>query len=53
MEKNKDKKKTLTISSSFKKKIDTGSLPNKENRKSYSIHSDKKNIYKTPKVLEK
>ena len=53
MEKNKDKKKTLTISSSFKKKIDTGSLPNKENRKSYSIHSDKKNIYKTPKSLRK
>ena len=52
MEKNKDKKKTLTISSSLKK-IDTGSLPNKENRKSYSIHSDKKNIYKTPKGFRK
>ena len=49
MDKEKKKKKTLTISSNLKKKIDTSSLSKKENIKSYSINSDKKNIFKTPK----
>ena len=49
MDKEKDKKKTLTISSNFKKKIDTRSLLNKESKKSYSIPSDKKRIFKSQK----
>ena len=49
MDKEKEKKKTLTISSNLKKKIDTSSLSKKENIKSYSINSDKKNIFKTQK----
>ena len=35
MDKEKEKKKTLTISSSFKKKIDSTSLSNKEQKKSF------------------
>ena len=46
---NKDKKKTLTISSGFKKKIDTTSLLKNEKKKSYSISNDKKNFSKLPK----
>ena len=49
MDKEKEKKKTLTISSNLKKKIDTSSLSKKENIKSYSINSDKKNIFKSQK----
>ena len=49
MDKEKEKKKTLTISTNLKKKIDTSSLSKKENIKSYSINSDKKNIFKTQK----
>ena len=49
MDKEKEKKRTLTISSNLKKKIDTSSISKKENIKSYSINSDKKNIFKTPK----
>ena len=47
MDKEKEKKKTLTISSNLKKKIDTSSLSKKENIKSYSINSYKKNLIKT------
>ncbi len=46
---NKEKKKTLTISSSFKKKIDSGSFSKKENKKSYSLPIDKKNTFKANK----
>ena len=51
MEKEKDKKKTLTISSNFKKKIDSSSLLKKENKKSYSIPNDRKNFSKSTKNL--
>ena len=40
MDKEKEKKKTLTISSNFKKKIDPSSLSKKENRKSFAISND-------------
>ncbi len=53
MDKEKEKKKTLTISSNFKKKIDSTSLPNREHKKSYSITSDKKNSFKSTKNLRK
>ena len=53
MDKEKEKKKTLTISSNFKKKIDPNSLSKSENRKSYSIPSDKKNSFKTSKNFKK
>ncbi len=46
---NKEKKKTLTISSSFKKKIDSGSFSKKENKKSYSLPIDKKKTFKVNK----
>ena len=46
---NKEKKKTLTISSSFKKKIDSDSFSKKENKKSYSLPIDKKNTFKANK----
>ena len=49
----KEKKKTLTISSNFKKKIDTSSLSRKESRKSYSIPGDKKPIFKSSKNFRK
>ena len=39
---NKDKKKTLTISSGFKKKIDTKSFQKNEEKKSFSVIKDKK-----------
>jgi len=53
MDKEKEKKKTLTISSNFKKKIDSRSLSNKENKKSYPITSDKKNLFKGSKNSRK
>ena len=53
MEKEKNKKKTLTISSNFKKKIDSSSLLKKEDKKSFSIPSDKKNFFKSNKNLRK
>ena len=53
MDKEKEKKKTLTISSNFKNKIDSSSLSKKENRKSYSIPGDKKNVFKTSKNFRK
>jgi small subunit ribosomal protein S15 len=53
MDKEKEKKKTLTISSNFKNKIDSSSLSKKENRKSFSIPGDKKNVFKTSKNFRK
>ena len=53
MDKEKDKKKTLTISSNFKKKIDTSSLSKVEKRNSFSIPSDKKNSFKALKNSRK
>ena len=46
MDKNKEKKKTLTIASNFKKKIDTSSFQKNQNKKSFSISNDKKNTFK-------
>ena len=53
MNKEKEKKKTLTISSNFKKKIDSSSLSKNENKKAYSIPSDKKNLFKPSKKFKK
>ncbi len=47
MDKNKEKKKTLTIASNFKKKIDTSSFQKNQNKQSFSISNDKKNTYKS------
>ena len=44
MDKEKQKKKTLTISSNFKKKIDSSSFNKKVNRDTYSISNNKKYI---------
>ena len=46
MDKNKEKKKTLTIASNFKKKIDTSSFPKNQKKKSFSISNDKKNTFR-------
>ena len=46
MDKNKEKKKTLTIASSFKKKIDTSSFSKNQNKKSFSISNNKKNTFR-------
>ena len=53
MDKERDKKKTLTISSNFKKKIDSSSLLKNDNKKSYSIPGEKKNFFKSPKNARK
>ena len=53
MEKNKEKKKTLTISSGFKKKIDTSSFQKREGKKSFSISNDKKRTFKGTKNFNK
>ena len=50
MDKEKEKKKTLTISSNFKKKIEPSSLSKNENRKSYSITNEKKGLKNFRKV---
>ena len=49
----KEKKKTLTISSNFKKKIAPNFLSKKDGKKSYSISGDKKNIFKSSKTFKK
>ena len=46
MDKNKEKKKTLTIASNFKKKIDTSSFQKTQNKQSFSISKDKKNTFR-------
>ncbi len=46
MDNNKEKKKTLTISSGFKKKIDTSSFQRKEEKKSFAISNNKKKVFK-------
>ena len=53
MDKEKEKKKTLTISSNFKKKVDTISLSKNEIKKPYSIPNDKKNSFKLSKNFRK
>ena len=53
MDKEKEKKKTLTISSNFKKKIDSSSLSKNKISKSYSIPNDKKNSFKPSKNFRK
>tara|TARA_B100000575_G_scaffold294151_1_gene308295 strand:- start:2213 stop:4405 length:2193 start_codon:yes stop_codon:yes gene_type:complete len=50
---NKDKKKTLTISSGFKKKIDTKSFQKNEGKKSFSVIKDKKKNFKTNRNFNK
>ena len=47
MNKEKEKKKTLTISSSLTKKIDVSSLQKRENKKSFPIKNEKK-VYSKP-----
>ena len=47
MDKEKEKKKTLTISSGLTKKIDTSSFQKRENKKSFSIKNEKK-VYSKP-----
>ncbi len=49
----KDKKKTLTISSNFKKKINSSSFQGKENKKSFNISNDKKASFKPIKNFRK
>ncbi len=51
MDKEKEKKKTLTISSSLTKKIDTTSFQKRENKKSYSITNEKKSYSKPIKKI--
>ena len=53
MDKEKEKKKTLTISSNFKKKIDSNNLSKNEIKKPYSIPNDKKNSFKPTKNFKK
>ena len=53
MDKEKEKKKTLTISSNFKKKIDSSALSKNKISKSYSIPNDKKNSFKPSKNFRK
>jgi hypothetical protein len=50
---NKDKKKTLTISSGFKKKIDTKSFQKNEGKKSFSVIKDKKKNFKNNRSFNK
>ena len=47
----KEKKKTLTISSNLKKKIDSSSFQKRENKKSYSITNEKKSFTKPLKKI--
>ena len=49
MNKDKEKKKTLTISSNFKSKIDSTNFQKKENKKSFSINNEKKGQFKNYK----
>ena len=53
MDKEKEKKKTLTISSNFKKKIDSNNLSKNEIKKPYSIPNDKKSSFKPTKNFKK
>ena len=53
MDKEKEKKKTLTISSNFKKKIDSNNLSKNEIKKPYSIPNDKKSLHKPTKNFKK
>ena len=53
MEKNKEKKKTLTITSSLKKKIDPASFHKKEDKKSFAIKNEKKKFFKDSAGIKK
>jgi len=53
MDKEKEKKKTLTISSNFKKKIDSSTLSKNKISKPYSTPNDKKNSFKSSKNFRK
>ncbi len=53
MEKNKEKKKTLTITSNLKKKIDPTSFQKKEDKKSFAIKNEKKKFYKESTGIKK
>ena len=53
MDKEKEKKKTLTISSNFKKKIGSDNLKKNELKKPYSVPNDKKNSLKFSKNFRK
>ena len=53
MEKNKEKKKTLTITSDLKKKIDPASFQKRENKKSFAIKNEKKRFLKDPSGIKK
>ncbi len=53
MDNNKDKKKTLTISSNFKNKIDSSSFKKRDNKKTFSISNDKKTSFKQSKGNKK
>ncbi len=53
MDKEREKKKTLTISSNFKKKIDSNNLSKNEIKKSFSIPNDKKSSFKPSKNFKK
>ena len=53
MDKKKEKKKTLTISSNFKKKIDSSAPSKNKISKPYSIPNDKKSSFKPSKNFRK
>jgi len=53
MDKEKEKKKTLTISSNFKNKIDSSALSKNKISKPYSIPNDKKSSFKPSKNFRK
>ena len=53
MDKEKEKKKTLTISSNFKKKIDSSALSKNKISKPYSIPNDRKSYFKSSKNFRK
>ncbi len=53
MEKNKEKKKTLTITSDLKKRIDPASFQKRENKKSFPIKNEKKKFFKDSSGVKK
>ena len=50
---NKDKKKTLTISTSLKKKIDTSSFQKREGKKTFNVSKEKRSSFKPAKSFSK
>ncbi len=53
MDNKNEKKKTLTISSSLKKKIDPSTFQKRENKSSFSIKTEKRKNFKSPKSFNK